>query len=698
MATTLQSYDRNLRRIGILRDAYDVTRQRRVNADYSLTFAIPMSSADFTDKLPLKGHVMDERGQYYVINSRQRTRDDRKLTAQVTCSHVMFKLADYKFPYASYIAEAYGVQITQLTTLVQAATGGRFSISVDDTFDLADVKDFGNGNCLEALNAILTLYGAEVEPDNFVLHIRKKIGNAASPYSVRLTRNLLTASFMDGAESLCTRLFAEMKDSLTWIGQPASILTADEQARLLAANPSAITGGIIRVNYLVSQYADLWTSDSVPFYDDLLTEQDVTDPLKLLEAARTRLAEREVPALEVSVSAADLFKLDAHEARPGLGDTITLQDAGLGLTAINARITEMTEYPYDPGRHTQLTVANVLRRDYTQIIADLETSRRAVDNVFSGGRIRAEAFEAFAAAAVKEINESKTEVKYDTRGIVLQSTSDANDLVLMTSNGIIVSTDGGATARTAITAAGIAAETIVGQEISGVGLTIGSGNAITRISTQGIAAGNAVWANAPFRVNMAGDVVARSITLTGTIENSDFIAGSITGATIQTATSTRKIILDADGLRSFDGSGVRRISIDTNDGFGTQEMRYYGPSGVKSGVVSGSDFQLNIAASPPANLVLAGQNVILGGSADVEDFPITHSVSVGSDVEFFDMSHATLLNCNEIDTLNERTAALESGKANLSAAGYNLAFDTVTRNLKMFSATGALLATVNIPA
>ncbi|WP_179283832.1 phage tail protein, partial [Paenibacillus sp. VTT E-133291] len=174
-------------------------------------------------------------------------------------------------------------------------------------------------------------------------------------------------------------------------------------------------------------------------------------------AARLRLAEREVPALEVSVSAADLFKIDKQEARPGLGDTVTLVDPALGLTGITARITEMTEYPYAPDKHTQLTVANVMKRDYTQILADLEAGRRAIENVFSGGRIRAEVFEEFARLAVNEINASKTEIKYDERGIVLQSKTDPSDQVILTSNGLILTTDGGATARTAITATGIAA-------------------------------------------------------------------------------------------------------------------------------------------------------------------------------------------------------------------------------------------------
>ncbi|ETT41440.1 hypothetical protein C162_26200 [Paenibacillus sp. FSL R7-269] len=732
MINALQSYDRFRKRIGILRDAYDIMRTRRTNADYTLTFAVPLTSDDFRDKLPLKGHVMDERGQYYVINSRQRNRDDRKLTAQISCSHVMFKLADYKFPYASYIAEGYGIHITQLTSLIAAATGAVFSISVDDTFDLADVKAFGGGNCLEALNAVLTLYGAEVEPDNFTLHLRKKIGNAASDYHIALTRNLITAAFTDSATSLCTRLFAEMKDSRTWIGQPASILTADEQARLLAVNPGAISGGLLTVNYLVSPYAAAWASDTVPFYDDLLTEQDVTDPVKLVAAARTRLAEREVPALEVSVSAADLFKIDTQEARPGLGDTVTLVDPALGLTSITARITEMTEYPYAPDKHTSLTVANVMRRDYTQIIADLEAGRRAIENVFSGGRIRAEVFEEFARLAVIEINESKTEVKYDTRGIVLQSKVDANDQVILTSNGIVITTDGGATARTAITAGFINAEVVSGQLGSFVSLVIGSGNDIVKINTNGISAGHADFASAPFRLDMAGNVVLNKLTANsanilssnftdGAIVGSsinvgggmftvtsggimsavdgnfsgDITSSTITGSTIRTSTATRRIVLDGSGFRSFDSSGTRRISIETDDDFGIQEMRYYGPDGSYGGGISGRNGG-GFSVAADSVIYIGGSTVVLGGDIDHP----TSLIAVGDGVGTFDFNYASVINLPALDSLASDVAALSSDlsdKANRSSAATNMTFDPTTRNLKLFSMTGAQLAIVNIP-
>lgn len=738
MTQYLESFDKNFKRIGILVDTDNVTRTRRINADYSLTFSVPMKSEDYREKLQLKGHVRDEQGQYYVVNSRKRDRESKKLMATVTCTHIMFKLADTKFPYESYIDEAYGISISQLAALISAATGRRFTFSIDDTFDLADVKDFGRGNCLEALNAVISIYGAEVEPDNFVIHLRKKIGDANSGLQYRVGKNIISDSYSDDGSSLCTRLFAEMKDSRTWIGQPASILTAEEQARL-SGIPGAIVNGVLQVNYLISPYAPLWGSDSLPYYDDVLQEQDITDPLKLVEAARKRLSERDVPALEANVSAADLFKLDKSELRPGLGDTVTLVDPDLELSGISARITDLTEYPYATNQHSEVTVANVLRRDYTQIIADLESSRRNIESVFSGGRIRAEVFEEFARQAVIEINDSKTQVKYDTRGIVLQSTADAQDLVLLTSNGIVVSTDGGATARTAITAAGVAAEQVIGQFGNFVSVAIGDGNNIVKINTNGISAGHADFNSAPLRIDMAGNVTMNKLTanaaniysssfnggqVTGSsiyIGNGTFtvdsgghmtamsgeFSGSITastikGSTIQTSTSTRKIILDSSGLRSYDGNGVRRISIDTDDGFGTQEMRYYGAGGSKSGVVSGSDGQLNVAATGAGDrLVLAGHTVVLGGEANTEDFPISKYVAIGSDVETFDFSGVPVVNFPQLDSLSSQISTLSSSigsKANQSQAGYNLAFDPSTRNLKLFSITGALLATVNIPA
>jgi phage minor structural protein len=568
-----------------------------------------MASEDYREKITLKGYVQDERGQFYVINSRQRTRDGRKLIAQISCSHVMFRLTDFKIPYSSYMAEGYGISITQLTDRIAAATGGRFSFVIHDTFPLHDVKDWGRTNALAALNDVINMYGAEVEPDNFTIHLRKRVGGDYG-HQYRVGKNVISESFTDDSSALTTRLYAQMKDGRTWIGQPASILTADERARLQAI-PGAIVNGNLAVNYLVSQYAAAWATPDIAYYDNEIIEQNITNVTELLEKARKELADSEVPALSINVNAADVFKLDDTETRPNLGDTVYCVDPEMELPNITARIMEITEYPYDIDKHTQVTVANVMTRDYSDIIADLDRAKRIINDIMSGGTIRTEVFEAFAKQAVIDVNASKTEVKYDDRGIILQSKTNANDQVIMTSNGIVLTTDGGVTARTAITARGVVAETIVGQLGSFVSLLIGSGNNITQINTNGIAAGHATFSNAPFQVKMNGDVIARSITLTGQIENSkmqssEITGGTITGALLRTAATGARVEIDLRGWRTYDSSNRERISINTDNTYGMNAIEFNKASGARSGSINGGDTLFQIQANNDMFLMSTG--------------------------------------------------------------------------------------------
>ncbi|MEK8215496.1 phage tail protein [Paenibacillus sp. FSL L8-0463] len=534
----LEVFDKNFIPDGKLVSAYEETRRRRINSDYEMSFLVPMISEDYREKIQLKGHVQDERGQFYVIQSRSRVRDGRKLTASIYCTHVMFKLMDYKFPYASYIDEDYGVHISQLTDLISAATGRRFTFSIDDTFDLVDVKDFGQGNCLVVLNKVVELYGCEIDPNNFVVHLKKRIGTD-NGHQYRLKKNIVSDQFKDDVSSLVTRMFAQMKDGTTWIGQPASILTGEERT-LLEAVPGAIIDGVLKVNYLISPYVHAWSSDSVPFFDNEIIVQDIDPAIDeekavqaLLEATRKALREQEIPAFEVTVDGADLYKIDGEETKPELGDTVYCHDPDMEMVNLSARITELTEYPYSMDKHAQATVANVMRRDERDIQSDLEKSKNTVQNLFSGGRIRAAAFEEFAHSAVIDINNSKTEIKYESRGIVLEEKDDPLRQMVLSSKGLFITTDGGATARLAATADGFAAEVIRGQFGNFVSMLIGEGNNVVQINTHGMAAGHANFNEAPFRVDMLGNVNANKFTAKyASISDSNFKDGAIVGSSI----------------------------------------------------------------------------------------------------------------------------------------------------------------------
>ncbi|ODA09250.1 phage tail protein [Paenibacillus polymyxa] len=703
---TMQVFDKNMRRVGTLVDSYDIQRRRRINSDYELTFMVPMTSEDYREKIAIKGHVRDERGQFYVIQSRSRSREGKKLTANIYCNHVLFKLNDYKFPYASYIAEAYGIHINQLTDLITAATGGRFKFVIHDTFDLHDVKDFGRGTCLEALNKIIQMYECEVEPDNFTINLRKKIGTD-SGLQYRLKKNIVSSSFKDKGESLVTRMFAQMKDGRTFIGMDASKLTEEEQS-LLSDVPGTIVNGKLAVNYLISPYAQYWASDSVPFYDGEIIEQDIEEPEELLKATRKALREQENVTLEVTVSTADLFKIDNTEPEPHLGDTVMCIDPAMDMNKLKARITELTEYPYSRDKHSEPTISNVNLRDYADIISDLKRNKNIINNLFSNGKIRTEVFESFAKQAVIDIDNSKTEIKYDQRGIVLQDQTNALNQVIMTSNGVVLTTDGGKTARTAITARGVVAEQIVGQLGNFVSLVIGSGNNVTKINTNGISAGNDDYTIAPFRVDMQGNVVARSIKLTGQIDNSEMNAsdirastvnastirgskligneiegGIITGALFRTAKEGRRIEINSNGLTAYNSSGGEAISLGQ--------------------YANGAALLFMDNGSPRGSIFGDSDGFHVGNMGGVYIKSTDDMVYFQNEINFTDATVSGLkLGVENIENLGDTIRELRNETATLRGDMYddvivNATFDPSSRNLKLFSRTRTV-ATVKIPA
>ena len=102
-------------------------------------------------------------------------------------------------------------------------------------------------------------------------------------------------------------------------------------------------------------------------------------------------------------------------------------------------------------------------------------------------------------------------------------------------------------------------------ELQGGSITIGSGNNVFRADTQGIWAGNSSFNNAPFRVNMQGQLTAVNANVSGTITA---ISGRIGGWTIQnnalyssTTTYPRVVIDPSNNEVTFYASTTKYIRI-----------------------------------------------------------------------------------------------------------------------------------------
>ncbi|OMD31371.1 hypothetical protein [Paenibacillus odorifer] len=183
-----------------------------------------------------------------------------------------------------------------------------------------------------------------------------------------------------------------------------------------------------------------------------------------------------------------------------------------------------------------------------------------------------------------------------------------------------------------------------------------------------------------------GDLSAVGGTFTGTLVGVDgnfsgnitasHISGSIvTGGTVRTSADGERIEITPTGLRSYDSNGVRRVSI-ANDGRGNYGgVGFWGSGGTElAGMYTEDNFSFLYAVGA------------------LQIFSFSDRVFFSSNVDFTTANAYGL----KISSVEDLQTTLNS-KANASESGYNLVFDNTSRNLKLFSRTGGLLAQVNIP-
>jgi len=126
----------------------------------------------------------------------------------------------------------------------------------------------------------------------------------------------------------------------------------------------------------------------------------------------------------------------------------------------------------------------------------------------------------------------------------------------------------------------------------GGNITIGSGNNVFKADANGIYLGSASFGSAPFRVNMAGLMVAQGGQFSGTITASSFFGGTITGALIQTSASDPRAFLSStDATIGYEFNSSRKLLIGPGSG-GNPILAFGDGSNVTAFSQLGADFRM----------------------------------------------------------------------------------------------------------
>lgn len=379
-----------------------------------------------------KGWTLSFLDEEYVVVTY--TKNDKENTVAFSAVQAFFyKMSKTGFyekwngshPFASYLDALF------------AGTGYTY----DNTASVAafEKQDWGMSDRLSLFNDIIDQANVEFSVEGTVVHVVPAMGSDLSTI-VRKKFNLDTAEIQTDNTSFAT------------YGRGYGAYS----------KPNDTTSKRLEVEYKSPLYDYYYPKfgaiEAVPVADERYT---ITD--NLLAAVKEKVDKSW--AISLTLNLVDLQSVGYKYAMAKPGDYITVIDENLNFSD-KARIIKVTS-DYDiRGTRTKTEV----ECGSLSFAEQQKTTQTTLSNVASGkAQIPNEWLTSQVQIATDNLLSARTELKFTDQGIIAIDKSDANKVVIFNSAGVGISTDGGKTFKSAITADGIVAERIFGNLISGVG-------------------------------------------------------------------------------------------------------------------------------------------------------------------------------------------------------------------------------------
>lgn len=143
-----------------------------------------------------------------------------------------------------------------------------------------------------------------------------------------------------------------------------------------------------------------------------------------------------------------------------LGDRVFLVDERIGLDT-EIRVVKISRDISDTGQIINLEITFGTGNMADQYGSNLSTAAKDIADLIMGRKsLPFQALDIISKSMVTKIQNTTSEIIYDTNGQHFMDKKNNNNIMTMNSSGLLLSTDGGRTAKTAITAEGIVANTI----------------------------------------------------------------------------------------------------------------------------------------------------------------------------------------------------------------------------------------------
>lgn len=407
----------------------EIEKTDAVNGEKSLSGTIYFGQ-DVKDNIA-KGWTLSFLGEDYVVVTYKKNDKDNTITFSAVQAffYKMSKTGLYETWNGSHT----------LANYLDALFSGT-GYTYDNTASVAafEKQDWGMSDRLSLFNGIIDQANVEFYVEGKVVHIVKAMGSDLSTI-VRKKFNLDTAEIQTDNTSFATygRGFGAY------------------------SKPNDTTSKRLEVEYKSPLYDYYYPKfgaiEAVPVADERYTIAD-----NLLAAVKKSVDSSW--AISLTLNLVDLQSVGYKYAMANPGDYITVIDERLNFSD-KVRIIKATS-DYDiRGTRTKTEV----ECGSLSFAEQQKTSQSTLSNVAAGKiPVPNEWLTSQVQLATNNLLAARTELKFTDQGIIAVDKSDANKVVILNSAGVGVSTDGGQTFKSAITADGVVADRLFGNLIKGI--------------------------------------------------------------------------------------------------------------------------------------------------------------------------------------------------------------------------------------
>lgn len=436
-----------------------LTHEAQLNGEETLSGALPYEEAYSTSYNVLaEQSVLLFEGQEYIIKE---TNEIGVGITKVKEFVAVRKIFDDLVNHYIYTKTTQSNSLGYFLNLILAGSG--YTANVIGAFGNERLEEFGEDNALALFQHLLNTFEAEFTTTGKTITVRDRVGGNSN-FRFQYKHNITGIKINIDTKNLSTYIKGYGKPAVDSKGKP--------------------TGGYVVEGEYTAPNASLYgILPATPYRNDKITNE-----VTLLKYMKQQV--QDSPLLSAQVDFIEFRDLGYPVPKPTLGDSCFIIYEPFDDMVFETRLTKVSRQLYLDADQTWKSYKTMVefatvQKDVTDTLARFQQTSKAFERLLKGqATLPYSVLDEAVRLATEALNSAQTELTFDN-GILAVDKTNANNIVVLNSAGLGISTNGGDTYDNAITALGINATVITTGQLNTNNVTVYGGNSGNFIQMSG---------------------------------------------------------------------------------------------------------------------------------------------------------------------------------------------------------------------